>query len=366
MKVTVRPSSTKVIRVADGSVRVVRVTVPARVVRVYWAAGVGPRGADGAGFTWRGPWVNNVAYAVNELVSYDGSSWIAIAATTGDTPGASPTKWELFAQEGATGPQGPPGSGGGGSSTFLALTDTPDAFVANADYVVTNNGGGTALQFRRLNASAFFTLTVNAFTPVAASSPFAGSSNVERGYAIPNINWSWTVNDAGHGGSASITGFGNPGTFAFTGTSGSGNSNGINATDPGGGTSQTRTWTISIDGQTRNGSINWYYRAFFGWSSNANINTENGVEALSLSGLYANRPTSVNVTGNGGTNYAYYAQPTNWTAPSLFRDLATGFELSMTELAQVTLVNPYGVSQAYRVWRTTNATAVASLNIGVE
>lgn len=363
MRVVVQPTSVKVIRVGPETVRVIRVNIPARIIRVIMASGIGPPGPPGAGFTWRGPWDGSIAYAVNELVSFGGSSWIAIASTTDDQPDVSPTKWQLFAQEGDAGPQGPPGSGVG---TFLALTDTPDAYIASPDYVVTNNGGGTALQFRRLNPSAFFTFAVNTFSAVSAAGPFVGASTVERGHTVASINWSWSVNDAGHSGTAAITGFGNPGSFAFSGTSGTGNSLGINTSDPGGGASQSRTWTITIDGQTRNASINWYFRAFYGWSSNANLNTENAIEALPLSALFANRPTSVNATGNSGTNYAYYAQPSNWTAPNLFRDLSTGFELSMTELSQVTLTNPYGVTQAYRVWRTTNATAVASLNIGVE
>lgn len=363
MRIVVNPASVKIVRVGPDAVRVIRVNTPARIIRVLWAAGVGPPGADGAGFTWRGPWNIGTTYAVNELVSFAGSSWIAIDDTTGDQPDTSPTKWEIFAQEGEQGPEGPPG---GGSSSFLELTDTPDVYVPDADYVVTNNDAGNALQFRRLNPSAFFTFTVDSFVAIAASGPFVGSSTVERGYAVADINWSWVVNDAVHGGSAVITGFGSPGSFSFSGLTGTGNSIGINATDPGGGASQSRTWTITIDGQSRNTSINWCYRAFYGWSSNANLNTENAIEALSLSSLYTNRPSSISITGNVGTNYAYYVQPSNWTAPSLFRDLSTGFELSMTELSQVSLTNPYGVAQAYRVWRTTNATAISSLSVGVE
>lgn len=366
MKIVVQPTALKVIRAAPDAVRVVRVNVPARIIRVYWTAGVGPQGPAGAGFTWRGAYSGATNYVANEIVEYSGSSWIAIAASIGQQPDISPLSWELLAAEGATGPQGIQGPPGGGAGTFLALSDTPDAFIASPDYVVTNNGDGSALQFRRLNTSAFFTLAVSTFNAVASSGPFIGASVVERGYTILGINWSWTVNDAGHSGSAAISGFGSPGNFAFTGTSGAGTSGSINATDPGGGASQSRTWTVTIDGQVRTASINWYYRAFFGWSSNANINSEAGVEGLALSALSANRPASANVTGNSGTNYAYYAQPAAWTAPALFRDLGTGFELSITELTQVTLVNPYGVSQAYRVWRTTNATALSSLNIGIE
>jgi len=75
--------------------------------------------AGPAGLVWMGPYDNTTTYAINDAVSYDGSSYIAIAGTTGVAPGTptSPgTNWDLLAEIGATG-----ASGSGGGSAGLAI-----------------------------------------------------------------------------------------------------------------------------------------------------------------------------------------------------------------------------------------------------
>ena len=83
---------------------------------------IGPAGATGpqgpAGLNWRGAWSGSNAYAINDAVSYQGSSYVATTPTTGvNLPGAS-AYWSLLAQQGgqgpagATGPQGPQGPSG--------------------------------------------------------------------------------------------------------------------------------------------------------------------------------------------------------------------------------------------------------------
>jgi hypothetical protein len=59
---------------------------------------------------WRGAWAVGTAYAINDGVSQEGSSYIAIAANTGSQPPSA--NWNLLAQQGAAGTagaQGPPG-----------------------------------------------------------------------------------------------------------------------------------------------------------------------------------------------------------------------------------------------------------------
>jgi len=76
----------------------------------------GPVVSGGGGVTlnWRGTWSSSIAYAKNDGVTYNGSSYIALAAVgpTSTTPDADPTHWGVLAQGGATGPQGPPGNTG--------------------------------------------------------------------------------------------------------------------------------------------------------------------------------------------------------------------------------------------------------------
>jgi hypothetical protein len=63
---------------------------------------------DGASITWRGTWSANVAYALNDAVEYDASSYIAVAASSNQPPvdangNVDIAYWHLLAAKGATG-----------------------------------------------------------------------------------------------------------------------------------------------------------------------------------------------------------------------------------------------------------------------
>jgi hypothetical protein len=76
----------------------------------------GPAGQKGA--NWRGIWQTGVSYAVDDVVAYNGSSFICIQATTGMEDPADSFYWSLLAARGndgaggAVGPQGPQGETG--------------------------------------------------------------------------------------------------------------------------------------------------------------------------------------------------------------------------------------------------------------
>ena len=80
----------------------------------------GPQGDPGAtgpqgpkGVNWRGAWEALGSYAVDDAVYHNGSSWVALATSTGSTPEAGNSNWSLLAQKGeagATGAQGPQGT----------------------------------------------------------------------------------------------------------------------------------------------------------------------------------------------------------------------------------------------------------------
>ena len=70
----------------------------------------GPAGAAGvSGLNWRSAWLTSTAYAVNDGVSNDSSSWICIQAHTSDAAsepgvgGSYATYWEILAAQGADG-----------------------------------------------------------------------------------------------------------------------------------------------------------------------------------------------------------------------------------------------------------------------
>src|SRR5450432_1079141 len=64
----------------------------------------GPQGATGTGFNFRAAFDNTASYAANDVVSYNGSSYVAKVATNpGDpAPGSNPN-WSLMAQQGRKG-----------------------------------------------------------------------------------------------------------------------------------------------------------------------------------------------------------------------------------------------------------------------
>jgi hypothetical protein len=77
---------------------------------------------------WRALWLVGTAYAVNDLVYYSGSSYVAILAGTGQQPDTATTYWSLVAQKGATGSTGATGAAGtmsaSGTVTTSAVGDT--------------------------------------------------------------------------------------------------------------------------------------------------------------------------------------------------------------------------------------------------
>jgi hypothetical protein len=74
--------------------------------------------ADQVGLEWQGGWQDGVEYERLDLVSYEGSTWVAAQDTTGAEAPDNAAFWSLFAAageqgpEGAQGPQGPAGPQG--------------------------------------------------------------------------------------------------------------------------------------------------------------------------------------------------------------------------------------------------------------
>lgn len=99
-KAVVARTGTKMVTVLDHSATTVTVTEVNAVART-----VGLQGPKGAGFNWRGAWDSSTAYAVNDVVEYDGSSFVAVQANSDSTPAEdnSNPDWSLFAASGDAG-----------------------------------------------------------------------------------------------------------------------------------------------------------------------------------------------------------------------------------------------------------------------
>lgn len=68
----------------------------------------GPQGPAGQGFTFRGAWQPNTAYSLYDVVTYGGQTYEASASFVSG-PSFNASQWNLWAQKGADGAQGPQG-----------------------------------------------------------------------------------------------------------------------------------------------------------------------------------------------------------------------------------------------------------------
>ncbi|MFO8101342.1 MAG: IPT/TIG domain-containing protein [Dehalococcoidia bacterium] len=90
------------------------------------AGPAGEPGEDGKGIVWRGEWSVDEEYIPLDAVSYEKSSYISVAPSSGATPSESADKWDLMASVGEAGEEGEAGEAGGGGGVgttgfFLGL-----------------------------------------------------------------------------------------------------------------------------------------------------------------------------------------------------------------------------------------------------
>jgi hypothetical protein len=77
------------------------------------AGATGVTGTTGAtGLQWRGAWSGGTAYVLNDGVTFNGTSYISIAAGTNHPPDTSSGFWSVLAGQGATGANGATGVAG--------------------------------------------------------------------------------------------------------------------------------------------------------------------------------------------------------------------------------------------------------------
>jgi hypothetical protein len=75
----------------------------------------GPAGPNGTGFNFRTAFDNSASYAANDVVTYNGSSYVATAPSAGPnnpTPDGNMAAWSIMAAQGVAGPAGATGAQG--------------------------------------------------------------------------------------------------------------------------------------------------------------------------------------------------------------------------------------------------------------
>jgi hypothetical protein len=99
----------------------------------------GPAGAPGTvGVTYRGTWVAATAYHANDVVVFNGATYLGTTTSLGSEPDISPAQWAVLAVNGVTGATGPSGA----AATVSVGTVTTGAAGSQAS--VTNSGTANA------------------------------------------------------------------------------------------------------------------------------------------------------------------------------------------------------------------------------
>lgn len=139
------------------------------------------------GISWRGPWYSLTSYTTNEAVSYNGTAYIAVAASTNVTPGTDGTKWGILAQQGSQGSPGAIGGANAGNSftcptspctlTITHNLNSTDAKVFFSDgsgasidaFATAVNANTASVTFATAQSGRYF-----AFAPAAGSGTIQG------------------------------------------------------------------------------------------------------------------------------------------------------------------------------------------------
>src|SRR5215475_5332767 len=143
------------------------------------------------GFQVRGPYSATAAYVVNDVVSQDGASYVALVDNMGQ-PVTNAAVWALFAAKGDTGAQGPQGASyAATSTTSLTIGTGPQTFVTQAGLAY--SAGARARASSSVNGANYMEGLVTAYSDVSLtiSVTRTGGSGTFAG---------WNINLAGDPG----------------------------------------------------------------------------------------------------------------------------------------------------------------------
>lgn len=128
----------------------------------------------------------------------------------------------------------------------------------------------------------------------------------------------------------------------------------------------THTWRISAQNTkdanfSRNFSISWQWRAWWGESALASL-SESDVKALRATSLRSGANGDYAMSAGG---YKYWAFPTSFGLKTTWKDIDTGFDVAMSASPQtISITNDFGITTDYYVYRTFN-TLGGSINVRI-
>jgi hypothetical protein len=108
--------------------------------------------AGAVGVNYRGAWTSAAAYQIRDAVLFGGTTYLAIAVSSGFEPDLFPTAWTVLAQAGAAGPTGPPGAAASvtvgtvttaAAGTQATVTNVGTASAAVLNFTIPQGAAGT-------------------------------------------------------------------------------------------------------------------------------------------------------------------------------------------------------------------------------
>lgn len=100
---------------------------------------------------------------------------------------------------------------------------------------------------------------------------------------------------------------------------------------------------------SRNITLTWYNGIYYGNSTKESITAEDAVKLTTLDANSLGR--DYRYPGGG---YKYLVFPSTWGDPKQFVDPATNFDIPMDKKDNITITNNNGVTQTYKVYKSTN------------
>lgn len=234
--------------------------------------------------------------------------------------------------------------GGGGGTTAVVTS------AANGLAPLTNAVASQTLVDDGTGDPSWRQLSLDDLTP-AFNASLSGGGTLEVGQSV--INPAFTASyTGGPATSATITdNDGNPALTLSTPFTAGTMPNTYVKTANNGSVSFTLSANKGVVNDTSQASYAWRPRCFYGVSSNASGNDEAFIEALASSQLQSSRSASLSVNAGSG-EYIYYAFPASYGAATFtVGGFEGGFDLVS---ATISVTNAYGVTQDYRLYRSTN------------
>ena len=215
-----------------------------------------------------GTYGSGTTYATGDVVTYNGSSYVARQATTGNTPGDN-AYWQTLAAQGNTGATGPAGASGSSGSDGVITTLTAGTNL---------NGGGSAS-----------TVTVNLDSDISlTSATFSAASPLIFEGATPDAHET-TIAITDPTGDRTVTIPDGSGTVAYLDSSITGNA----------ATATTATTATNVTATANNSADETVYLTFVdGATGSQGIETDTGLNYNPNSGVLTTTSVTGNLTGN--------------------------------------------------------------------